>query len=126
MGKLDWGSGKPQTLSQAPSHHMWRLHGTRILPFFAHQTSDLLARSEANKELNDKKRLATSYANLARSRTVSDGTCKFPKVRRKRAGSGGPGVNGAVTIYRYLDAKSHPISCTCTVSPRLVGSVVCC
>lgn len=44
------------------------------------QTSDLLARSEANKELNDKKRLATSYANLARSRTVSDGTCKFPKV----------------------------------------------
>jgi photosystem I subunit PsaN len=29
---------------------------------------DLLARSQVNKALNDKKRLATSYANLARSR----------------------------------------------------------
>eukprot|EP00793_Prasinoderma_coloniale_P006091 PRCOL_00004565-RA len=38
----------------------------------------LLERSEANKALNDKKRLATSYANLARSRTVTDGTCAFP------------------------------------------------
>jgi hypothetical protein len=32
------------------------------------QTSDLLARSSANKALNDKKRLATSSANVARSR----------------------------------------------------------
>jgi photosystem I subunit PsaN len=32
-------------------------------------------RSAANKELNDKKRLATSSANVARSRTVTDGTC---------------------------------------------------
>ncbi|BBN09521.1 photosystem I subunit PsaN [Marchantia polymorpha subsp. ruderalis] len=41
-------------------------------------TSDLLAKSTANKELNDAKRLATSGANLARSRTVADGTCLFP------------------------------------------------
>lgn len=39
------------------------------------QTSDLLAKSAANKELNDKKRIATSSANVARSRTVTDGTC---------------------------------------------------
>eukprot|EP00210_Caulerpa_lentillifera_P003403 g3247.t1 len=39
---------------------------------------DLKARSEANKELNDRKRLATSGANFARSRTVQDGTCEFP------------------------------------------------
>eukprot|EP00238_Polyblepharides_amylifera_P009570 CAMPEP_0196574470 /NCGR_PEP_ID=MMETSP1081-20130531/4157_1 /TAXON_ID=36882 /ORGANISM="Pyramimonas amylifera, Strain CCMP720" /LENGTH=155 /DNA_ID=CAMNT_0041892499 /DNA_START=122 /DNA_END=589 /DNA_ORIENTATION=- len=41
-------------------------------------TSDLLAKSELNKALNDKKRLATSGANFARSRTVTDGTCGFP------------------------------------------------
>ena len=28
--------------------------------------------------LNDKKRLATSGANFARSRTVTDGSCAFP------------------------------------------------
>ncbi len=39
------------------------------------QTADLLARSTENKELNDRKRLATSSANLARTRTVTDGTC---------------------------------------------------
>ena len=38
-------------------------------------TEDLLAKSAANKAVNDKKRLATSGANLARSRTVADGTC---------------------------------------------------
>jgi len=38
----------------------------------------MLERSNANKELNDKKRKATSGANLARSRTVTDGTCAFP------------------------------------------------
>mmetsp|Transcript_199 Transcript_199/g.361 ORF Transcript_199/g.361 Transcript_199/m.361 type:complete len:142 (-) Transcript_199:513-938(-) len=38
-------------------------------------TEDLLAKSSVNKALNDKKRLASSYANLARSRTVADGTC---------------------------------------------------
>jgi hypothetical protein len=32
------------------------------------QTEDLLAKSAANKALNDKKRAATSSANLARSR----------------------------------------------------------
>ena len=33
---------------------------------------EMLERSTANKELNDKKRAATSGANLARSRTVTD------------------------------------------------------
>ena len=37
---------------------------------------DLLASSEANKEMNDKKRALTSSANFARSRTVTDGSCK--------------------------------------------------
>lgn len=41
-------------------------------------TEDLLASSEANKEMNDKKRAMTSSANFARSRTVTDGSCKFP------------------------------------------------
>lgn len=40
--------------------------------------SDLLAKSTANAELHNKQRLATSYSNFARSRTVTDGTCKFP------------------------------------------------
>ncbi|KAI5067883.1 hypothetical protein GOP47_0016228 [Adiantum capillus-veneris] len=40
---------------------------------------DLLAKSAANKELNDRKRLATSYANTARAYTVTFGTCKFPQ-----------------------------------------------
>lgn len=33
---------------------------------------------QSSQELNDKKRLATSYANLQRSRTVTDGSCAFP------------------------------------------------
>ena len=41
-------------------------------------TEDLLAASEKNKELNDAKRAATSSANFERSRTVTDGFCKFP------------------------------------------------
>ncbi|KAF8055286.1 hypothetical protein HT031_006812 [Scenedesmus sp. PABB004] len=48
-------------------------------PAKADLTSDLLAKSSANKALNDKKRLATSSANVARSRTVADGTCSFPQ-----------------------------------------------
>ncbi|KAJ7258464.1 hypothetical protein O6H91_Y410800 [Diphasiastrum complanatum] len=40
---------------------------------------DLLAKSAANKELNDKKRLTTSGANVARAYTVTFGTCKFPE-----------------------------------------------
>ena len=48
-------------------------------PAKADLTSDLLARSEANKELNDKKRALTSSANFERSRTVTDGVCEFPK-----------------------------------------------
>ncbi|XP_002973992.2 photosystem I reaction center subunit N, chloroplastic [Selaginella moellendorffii] len=39
---------------------------------------DLLAKSAANKELNDKKRLTTSGANLARAYTVEFNTCRFP------------------------------------------------
>uniref|UniRef100_A0A7N0TGF7 Photosystem I reaction center subunit N, chloroplastic n=1 Tax=Kalanchoe fedtschenkoi TaxID=63787 RepID=A0A7N0TGF7_KALFE len=39
---------------------------------------DYLEISKANKELNDKKRLATSGANFARAYTVQFGTCKFP------------------------------------------------
>eukprot|EP00244_Chara_vulgaris_P007398 TRINITY_DN276_c0_g1_i2.p1 TRINITY_DN276_c0_g1~~TRINITY_DN276_c0_g1_i2.p1 ORF type:complete len:164 (-),score=30.93 TRINITY_DN276_c0_g1_i2:941-1432(-) len=41
-------------------------------------TEDLLAKSAANKALNDKKRSLTSYANLARAYTVQNGTCAFP------------------------------------------------
>ncbi|XP_057542598.1 photosystem I reaction center subunit N, chloroplastic [Amaranthus tricolor] len=40
---------------------------------------DYLEKSQANKELNDKKRLATSGANFARAYTVQFGTCKFPQ-----------------------------------------------
>ncbi|XP_008808478.1 photosystem I reaction center subunit N, chloroplastic [Phoenix dactylifera] len=40
---------------------------------------EYLERSKANKELNDKKRLATSGANFARAYTVEFGTCKFPE-----------------------------------------------
>ncbi|KAL3689109.1 hypothetical protein R1sor_015418 [Riccia sorocarpa] len=39
----------------------------------------LLEKTAANKEINDAKRKATSGANFARSRTVDDGTCSFPK-----------------------------------------------
>merc|ERR1712224_246858 len=40
--------------------------------------TELLEKTSANIELNNKKRLATSYANFARSRTVTDKTCRFP------------------------------------------------
>ncbi|KAG5589503.1 hypothetical protein H5410_040017 [Solanum commersonii] len=40
---------------------------------------EYLEKSLANKELNDKKRLATSGANFARAYTVQFGTCKFPE-----------------------------------------------
>ncbi|XP_064969989.1 photosystem I reaction center subunit N, chloroplastic-like [Musa acuminata AAA Group] len=40
---------------------------------------EYLEKSKANKELNDKKRLATSGANFARAYTVEFGTCKFPE-----------------------------------------------
>ena len=40
---------------------------------------EYLEKSKANKELNDKKRLATSGANFARAYTVEFGTCKFPQ-----------------------------------------------
>jgi len=42
-------------------------------------TADLLEKTAQNAELNKRKRLATSYANLAGSRTVDDGTCTFPR-----------------------------------------------
>jgi len=41
-------------------------------------TDALLAKSGLNKGLNDQKRMATSSANFARARTVTDGTCSFP------------------------------------------------
>ncbi|CAL1379829.1 unnamed protein product [Linum trigynum] len=40
---------------------------------------DYLEKSKTNKELNDKKRLATSGANFARAFTVQFGSCKFPE-----------------------------------------------
>ncbi|KAJ8769200.1 hypothetical protein K2173_000975 [Erythroxylum novogranatense] len=40
---------------------------------------DYLEKSKANKELNDRKRLATSGANFARAYTVEFGSCKFPE-----------------------------------------------
>ncbi|KAK6924255.1 Photosystem I reaction centre subunit N, chloroplastic [Dillenia turbinata] len=40
---------------------------------------EYLEKSKANKELNDRKRLATSGANFARAYTVEFGTCKFPQ-----------------------------------------------
>ncbi|TKY60403.1 Photosystem I reaction center subunit N [Spatholobus suberectus] len=40
---------------------------------------EYLEKSKANKELNDKKRLATSGANFARAYTVEFGSCKFPE-----------------------------------------------
>ena len=49
-----------------------------VMPAHADLTEDLLAKSQANAELHNKQRLASSYANFARSRTVTDGTCKFP------------------------------------------------
>ena len=39
---------------------------------------DVLIVSSSSQALNDSKRLATSGANFARSRTVTDGTCAFP------------------------------------------------
>ena len=55
-----------------------------ILPFFSGEAragllDDLLERSAANKEANDKHRQRTFDANLARTRTVTDQTCAFPK-----------------------------------------------
>ncbi|CAA2969068.1 photosystem I reaction center subunit N, chloroplastic-like [Olea europaea subsp. europaea] len=40
---------------------------------------EYIEKSKTNKELNDKKRLATSGANFARAFTVQFGTCKFPE-----------------------------------------------
>ena len=51
----------------------------QVAPARADLTSDLLAKTEANKELNDKKRAATSGANFERSRLVTDGLCGFPQ-----------------------------------------------
>lgn len=48
------------------------------MPAHADLVEDLLAKSQANAELHNKQRLASSYSNFARSRTVTDGTCKFP------------------------------------------------
>ncbi|XP_047978491.1 photosystem I reaction center subunit N, chloroplastic-like [Salvia hispanica] len=54
---------------------------TAIATFNANASviDEYLEKSKANKELNDKKRLATSGANFARAYTVQFGTCKFPE-----------------------------------------------
>ena len=49
------------------------------MPAHADLTEDLLAKSQANAELHNRQRLASSYSNFARSRTVTDGTCSFPE-----------------------------------------------
>ena len=49
-----------------------------VMQAHAGLTEDLLASSAANKELHDKQRAMTSSANFERSRTVTDGFCKFP------------------------------------------------
>lgn len=49
-----------------------------VQPANAGLVEDLVAKSTENKALNDKKRIATSNANFARSRTVADGSCNFP------------------------------------------------
>ncbi|DBB01422.1 hypothetical protein WJX77_004679 [Trebouxia sp. C0004] len=41
--------------------------------------ADLLQKSETNKALHNRQRLATSGANFHNSRTIADGTCAFPK-----------------------------------------------
>jgi photosystem I subunit PsaN len=41
-------------------------------------TAALIAKSEANKALNDRARLNTSSANQGRAYTVQNGSCKFP------------------------------------------------
>merc|ERR1712224_45541 len=72
----------PRTYSKSRRTFLGFLTGSVILvPSYyvrAGLVSDLIEKSTANKELNDKKRLATSYANFARSRTVTDSTCSFP------------------------------------------------
>jgi photosystem I subunit PsaN len=45
---------------------------------------EYLERSKTNKELNDKKRLATSGANFARAFTVQFGSCKFPENFKRK------------------------------------------
>jgi len=56
-------------------------------------TADLLAKTEQNKALNNRKRLATSGANFHNSRTIADGTCTFP---RNLFGCGNTNVAGNV------------------------------
>merc|ERR1712224_1191583 len=72
----------PRTYSKSRRTFLGFLTGSVILvPSYyvrANLVSDLVEKSTANKELNDKKRLATSYANFARSRTVTDNSCRFP------------------------------------------------
>ncbi|KAJ3671618.1 hypothetical protein LUZ60_007697 [Juncus effusus] len=54
------------------------LSATAVSKANAGVIDDYLEKSKANKELNDKKRLATSGANFARAYTVQFGSCKFP------------------------------------------------
>lgn len=70
--------------------------------------AELKEKSESNKELNNRKRLATSYANLAQTRTVADGTCTFPY---NLFGCDEPRVAGRVkyiTEDREIECKGKP------------------
>jgi len=88
-------------------------------PAFASLESDLLAKTQANKELNDKKRLYTSYANFARSRTVTDGTCKFPFnfLGCENEAEFGRGVK-FITDDLKLECQGQDV---CTSKPRVAG-----
>ena len=96
----------------------------------------LLERSEANKALNDKKRLATSYANLARSRTVTDGasararcapppphaatrgrSCSATRPPPKRT-SPHPGARThSRTCFRLAESHGAPLTPPCLLPP---------
>eukprot|EP00877_Chromochloris_zofingiensis_P010948 jgi/Chrzof1/6106/Cz17g10010.t1_PSAN[v5.2] len=69
---------RKQVVRRILSGALLALTAVVVAPAKAALVEDLLEKSTANKAINNKKRLATSYANLARSRTIADGTCSFP------------------------------------------------
>ena len=87
------------------------------MPARADLTSDLLARTEANKELNDKKRAATSSANFERSRTVTDGVCKFPRTCSAARSPPPPATSPSSPPTRRSSARA-PATARCA-RPRL-------
>jgi len=71
-------AGEPTTRRNLMSFGALSLAFMAASPAKADLTADLLAKTETNKVMNDKKRMLTSGANFARTRTVTDGTCAFP------------------------------------------------